>query len=138
MVARLGAAVEPHERPDRGSVRKAHYIGRDEAQHVHIPARAAVEVGGLKHEVPVLCHLRRGQRRTLRIVDANRVVRGIVRNGRANRLRRDRGEAVSSRFSVSSLSPGSCMNSHRTRSPTAGSSTRGRRGSQVKVICLTL
>ncbi len=28
------------------------------------------------------------------------------------------------------------MNSQRTRSPTAGSSTRGRRGSQVKVICL--
>ena len=27
-------------------------------------------------------------------------------------------------FSVSSLSPGSCMNSQRTRSPTAGSSTR--------------
>ena len=94
MVARLVAAVEPHERPDRGSVRKAHHIGRDEAQRVHIPACAAVEVGRLEHEVPELCHLRRRQRRTLRIVDANRVVRGIVGNGRANRLRRDRGEAV--------------------------------------------
>src|SRR6202044_755187 len=45
-------------------------------------------------EVAELRHLRRPQRRTLRVVDANRLVRGIVGNGRANRLRRNRGEAV--------------------------------------------
>ena len=94
MVGRLVAAVEAHERPDRGSVRKAHHVGRYEAQHVHIPACAAVEVGRLEHKVPELRHLRRRQRRTLRIVDADRLVRSIVRNGRANRLRRDRGEAM--------------------------------------------
>ena len=94
MVGRLVAAVEAHERPDRGSVRKAHHIGRNEAQSVHVPARAAVEVGRLEHKVPELRHLRRRQRRTLRIVDADRVVRSIVRNGRADRLRRGRSETV--------------------------------------------
>src|SRR5271165_3523184 len=54
MVGRLVAAVEPHERPDRGSVREAHHVGRDEAQHVHIPACAAVEVGRLEHGWPSL------------------------------------------------------------------------------------
>ncbi len=44
--------------------------------------------------MPELCHLRRLERRTLRIVDADRLVRSIVGNGRANRLRRDRGEAM--------------------------------------------
>ena len=94
MVARLVAAVEAHERPDRGSIGKAHHIGRDEAQHVHIPARATVEIGCLEHKVPELRDLRRRKRRTLRIVDADRLVRSVVRNGRTNRLRRDRGEAM--------------------------------------------
>ena len=94
MIGRLVAAVEPHERPDQRSVRKAHHVGRNEAQHVDIPADAAVVIGRLEHEVPELGHLRRRERRTLGVVDANRLVRSIVRNGRANRLRRDRGEAM--------------------------------------------
>ena len=94
MVARLVAAVEAHERPDRGSVLKAHHVRRKEAERVHIPAGAAVEIGRLEHEVAELRHLRRRQRRTLGVVDADRLVRSIVGNGRANRLRRDRSEAV--------------------------------------------
>ena len=94
MVARLIAAVEAHERPDRGPVRKAQHARWYEAQHVHIPACAAVEVGRLEHKVPELRHLRRLQRRTLRIVNANRLVRSIVGDGRAYRLRRNRGETM--------------------------------------------
>ena len=94
MVGRLVAAIEPHERSDRGSVREAHHVGWNEAEHVHVPAGAAVEIGRLQHEVAELRHLGRRERRALRIVDADRLVRSIVRNGRANRLRRDRGEAM--------------------------------------------
>ena len=43
----------------------------------------------------------------------------------------------SSLASSSGLSPGSCMNSKRTREPTAGSRTVGRRGSQKKVMVST-
>ena len=51
MVGGLVAPIEPHEGPDRHSVGQAHHVGGDEAERVHVPAYAFIEVGRFKDEV---------------------------------------------------------------------------------------
>ena len=71
MVRRLVAAIQPHERTDRRAVRQAHDVGRKEAERVHVPTRAHVEVGRLEDEMSELRHLRRLQRGALRVIHPN-------------------------------------------------------------------
>ena len=94
MVGRFVAAVEPHEGPDRRSVREAHDVGRDEAERVHVPARAFLEVGRLDDEMAELGHLRRLERRPLRIVHPHDLIRRVMRDRGA------RGERLGRRIAV--------------------------------------
>ena len=94
MVGRLVAAVEPHEGADRRSVGQAHDVGGDEAQRVHVPARAFLEVGRLDDEVAELGDLRGLERRPLRIVHAHDLARRVVRDRGPRRQRLGRRIAV--------------------------------------------
>ena len=97
MVGRLVAAIEAHERADRRSVGQAHDVGGDEAERVHVPAGACVEVRGFEHEVTELCDLRRLENGTLCVVNPNRLARRVMGNWRTDRLTLELGEAVMDR-----------------------------------------
>jgi len=55
VIGRFVAAIQARERAHRRAVGEAHHIGRDETEHVHVPAHTAVEVRRLDDEVCYTC-----------------------------------------------------------------------------------
>ena len=66
----------------------------NEAERIHVPARARVEIRRFEDEMSKLRHLRRLERRALRIVHPNGLVGRVVRDRRPGRQRLALREAV--------------------------------------------
>lgn len=88
MVGRRVAAVEPHERDRRRTVRQHLDIARDETEMPRVPRARFLEIGDLEHHVADPDDLRRRGGRALRVVDANARIHGVERERRAVRQRR--------------------------------------------------